>query len=61
VDYLFFGLVSGFDVELGYFSLSELASVRGPLGLLIERDLYFVPRTLHELIQRLQSGGGEDG
>jgi hypothetical protein len=24
VDYLFFGLVSGIDVELGYFSLSEL-------------------------------------
>ena len=61
VDYLFFGLVSGFDVELGYFSLSELESVRGPLGLLIERDLYFMPRTLGELMHRHQSGGGEDG
>lgn len=27
--------------ELGYVSLAELASVRGPLGLAIERDLYF--------------------
>jgi hypothetical protein len=27
--------------ELGTVSLSELASVRGPLGLLIERDLHF--------------------
>ena len=27
--------------ELGYVSLSELESVRGPLGLAIERDLYF--------------------
>lgn len=33
--------------ELGYVSLSELASVRGRLGLPIERDLYFTPdRTL---------------
>ena len=27
--------------ELGYFSLAEIASVRGPFGLGIERDLYF--------------------
>jgi len=46
---VFFGLVSGFAVELGYFSLSELESVRGPLGLPIERDLYFEPKTLREL------------
>ena len=37
----FFGLVHGFEKELGYFSLSELESVRGALGLGIERDLYF--------------------
>ena len=47
---LFFGLVSGFEVELGYFSLSELQSVKGSLGLPIERDLYFEPKTLEELI-----------
>lgn len=29
--------------ELGSVSLSELASVRGPLRLPIERDLYFMP------------------
>jgi hypothetical protein len=29
--------------ELGYVSLSELAGVRGGLGLPIERDLYFKP------------------
>ncbi len=45
----FFGLVSGFEVELGYFSLSELESVRGGLSLPIERDLYFQPKTLREL------------
>ena len=30
---LFFGLVDGFETELGYFSLSELKEARGPLGL----------------------------
>ena len=36
----FFGLVDGLEAELGYFWLSELTGVRGPLGLPIERDLY---------------------
>jgi hypothetical protein len=40
-DFLFFGLVDGFEREWGYFVLSELESARGPLGLPIERDLYF--------------------
>lgn len=48
----FFGLVSGFEVELGYFSLSELQSVRGPLGLPIERDLHYDPITLKELMEK---------
>ena len=39
----FFGLVDGFEKELGYFSLSELESIRGKLGLPVERDLYFTP------------------
>ena len=29
--------------ELGYVSISEIASVRGQLGLPVERDLYFSP------------------
>ena len=45
---IFFGLVDGLDKELGYFSLSELESVRGPMGLPIERDLYFDPRPLSQ-------------
>ena len=44
-----FGLVVGFEVELGYFSLAELQQVRGPLGLPVERDLYFEPTSLREL------------
>src|SRR5882762_5006989 len=43
-DYRFFGYVCGMENEWGYFVLSELRSARGPLGLPIERDLYF-PRT----------------
>ena len=49
VDFVFFGLVSGFDVELGYFSLAELKSVRGKFGLPVERDLYFQPTRLSEV------------
>lgn len=48
-DKLFFGLVVGLETELGYFSLKELESVKGPLGLAIERDLHFVPSTLSEI------------
>lgn len=38
---IFFGLVDGFELEWGTFSLSELRSVKGRFGLGIERDLYF--------------------
>src|SRR5688572_27955971 len=49
VDFVFFGLVSGLDVELGYFSLSELERLRGKFGLPVERDLYFQPTRLSEV------------
>jgi hypothetical protein len=49
VDFKFFGLVEGFEKELGYFLLSELEEVRGPMGLPIERDLHFKPKTLEEI------------
>jgi hypothetical protein len=48
-DDVFFGLVIGFAIEFGYFSLSELQSVKGPLGLPVERDLHFEPKSLREL------------
>ena len=43
---ILFGLCDlGFGCpELGYVSLAELESVKGPLGLGIERDLHFEPR-----------------
>ena len=49
IDYKFFGLVFGLEREFGYFLLSELEEVRGPMGLPIERDLYFQPKTLEEI------------
>ena len=45
----FFGLVDGPDRELGYFSLDELESARGLMGLPIERDQYFKPTKLSTL------------
>jgi hypothetical protein len=49
IDFQFFGLVDGHCKELGYFNLSELEEVRGPMGLPIERDLHFKPKTLSEI------------
>ena len=44
-DFLFFGLVKGFEEEIGYFSLNELQhakdGVRGLQSLAIERDKFF--------------------
>lgn len=38
-----YGYVQGLENELGYFTLDELESIHGPLGLAIERDLSFKP------------------
>ena len=46
-----FGLVSGFEVEMGHFSLTELEATRGPWGLPIERDLWFKPTPLSQLAE----------
>ena len=49
----FFGLVRGFETELGYFSLRELSETMVSLGSTkvpaIERDLHWTPRPLREL------------
>ena len=54
-QHLFFGYVVGMDSELGYFSLDELEAARGPLGLPVERDLYFKPTRLSE-VRRVAEG-----
>jgi DUF2958 family protein len=46
---LCFGLVIGLETEMGYFSLDELEDARGPLGLRIERDLWFQPTPLGDV------------
>ena len=45
-----FGLVEGFETELGYFDLTELAdaTVVGSVPA-VERDLYWEPKTLREI------------
>ena len=55
-DDLFFGLVNGFEPELGYFSLSELQTVRGGLGLPVERDMYWEEMTIGEIKKRIAEG-----
>ena len=56
---LFFGLVDGHELEFGYFSLLDLRGIQGPLGLPIERDLYFEPKSLGELLDRHRKLRGE--
>ncbi len=47
---LFFGLGQGAEKELGYFRLSDLQGVRGVFGLPVERDRYYTPNPLRELM-----------
>ncbi len=44
-----FGLVDGFEKELGYFDMAELVAHRGRFGLPLERDLYWKPQALNSL------------
>ncbi|MFW6061170.1 MAG: DUF2958 domain-containing protein [Planctomycetota bacterium] len=58
----FFGLVDGHEKELGYFSLAELQSLRGPLGLPVERDLHWRARPLEQIAPEIfRSSDPEDG
>lgn len=43
------GFVKGLDAEFGYFSLSEISQVRGPLGLCVERDKWFKPMKVSDI------------
>jgi len=51
----FFGYVVGIYPEWGYFSLSELQSIKGPWGLGVERDLYFKPKPFSEVLKEIES------
>ena len=62
-DFLFFGLVVGQEIELGYFSLRELQTLQGPLSLPVERDLSFTPcpvsKDYERMVQNLKSREAE--
>ena len=45
-DICFGYVISPFGAELGYFSLNEIKSIKGNLGLSVERDLSFKPTKL---------------
>lgn len=54
-DKVFFGYVSLFgdwNDEWGSFSLEELENVKGPLGIGIERDLFFEETLSSEIIKK---------
>ena len=42
-------VISPFGAEFGYFSLEEIKSIKGNLGISIERDLYFKPIKLSSI------------
>ncbi len=47
VEKIAFGLVKGLaEDELGYISLNEMESIKGPLGIGIEQDIYFQQKRL---------------
>ena len=51
IQNLCFGLVDGFEKELGYFSLTELLELKfPPFGLPIERDMWFESTPIEELM-----------
>ena len=45
-DIAFGYVISPFGAELGYFSLEEIKSIKGTLGIGVERDLSFKPTKL---------------
>ena len=50
-DFIFFGYAIGIEPEWGTFSLKELESARGVLGLPVERDLYFKPARFSQVVK----------
>ncbi len=48
---LCFGYVVADFNEYGYFTLLELESLRGPLNMRVERDIYFNPTRIADIIK----------
>ena len=49
-----YGLVDGWEIEIGDFSVQELRQTKGKLGCSIERDLHFEPRLMSQLAKELK-------
>jgi hypothetical protein len=47
----FFGLVDGFETELGYFDLGELEELGAKFGYAVERDKFFTPQPVGPLYE----------
>ena len=50
------GIVKGFEVEMGSFSIDELESIKLPFGLGIERDTLFEPMKAKDVWDKLNRG-----
>ena len=50
------GIVKGFAVEVGSFSVPELMEYRSPWGLKIERDRSWTPMKAKEVLDNLDNG-----
>ena len=51
------GIVNGFEVEMGSFSMNELQKVKiKPFGLGIERDILFEPMKASDVWDKLNRG-----
>lgn len=51
-NWIFFGYVSGLESEWGYFDLASLQEARGPLGMPIARDRFFVNVLVKNVLPR---------
>ena len=50
------GIVKGFEVEMGSFSIDELEGIKLPFGLGIERDTLFEPMKASKVWEQLNDG-----
>jgi hypothetical protein len=53
VDYLLYGLVAGEHRQLDCFWLSDLATFHSPVGLPVQRDSHWQPKSLAEIAPEL--------
>ena len=60
-DDTMFGLTIGHEMELGYVSLSEIRETTGPMGLHVERDIWWKPQPLCQIPEYAEWSGADPG